>query len=87
MRYCSRPVSFLHPGGRGVSANARMHPTIFCRSFLCGMSSISLAAEGLMRILYFATLLQILEYFVKWQIWFVSAFSKGGNIFRIFGET
>jgi len=49
------------PGGRGLSASKPMHWMIRCRSFLRGMDSISLTAEGFKTTLYFSTPFEILH--------------------------
>ena len=57
------------------------------RSFLLGNASISLAADGLIRSLYLATPLQILDHISELDGLFLGPFLERGEIFCVLGET
>ena len=63
-----------------------MRDTTRWRSRFELIDSISFTAEGLMRMLYFGTLLEILEDILKAQIGFVCAFVKRCQVLCIFGK-
>jgi hypothetical protein len=56
------------------------------RSAFVPSASISFAAEALIRRLYSATLFQALDKCVKARALFLFPLSKGGKVFRVFGE-
>ncbi len=70
--YFSSAESLSQPVARGVSPNANILLMIRRRSFF-GIASISLAAEGWIRILYLATLLHVLQDLFEHQIGFTGS--------------
>jgi hypothetical protein len=82
-RYFSSPVSFSQRDGLGLSASLAILDTMRWRSFLLGIRSISLTAEGLIRILYRATSLKIFQHIFECQITFRLSLFKCGQIFFI----
>jgi hypothetical protein len=60
-----------------LSASLLMRPASRRRSFFGEIASISLIAEGLIRILYFATLFQIFQDVFEGKVGFVCALIEG----------
>ena len=79
-RYLSSwPESFSQPGGRGFPANVCILPIIRWRSVWKGMASISLIADGLIRILYFPTPFQLPNDLFKVAILLLRALTKAAR--------
>ena len=81
------PESFSQPGGRGSSARAEIRSTTRRRIFWTPMDSISLAADGLRRRLYFATTLQRCDEITKIKIRFCRTFIKRSQVLGIFPKS
>ena len=71
------------PGGRGFSASDAILFTIRWRSALAGIVSSSLRADFLIRMLYLATLFQILHHILEQEIRLSSSLLEGRQILRI----